>query len=121
MSPFNYTSTFDLNIIKSRTFSPSSVDHAVQWNGKYFDPQDMQNLYVEIEDQVYENDKSIFRDVHRFVADEALLISPMMSSAICPVEPMDGPPTFAGKRRRGAPVMRKMAVARCSRRLKAPK
>jgi len=76
MSPFNYTSTFDLNIIKSRTFSPSSVDHAVQWNGKYFDPQDMQNLYVEIEDQVYENDKSIFRDVHRFVADEALLISP---------------------------------------------
>ena len=41
--------------------------------------------------------------------------------AVCPVEPMDGPPTFAGKRRRGAPVMRKMAVARCSRRLKAPK
>lgn len=34
---------------------------------------------------------------------------------------LDGPPTFAGKRRRGAPVMRKMAVARCSRRLKAPK
>ncbi|MCM7120871.1 hypothetical protein M8N52_23870, partial [Enterobacter hormaechei] len=41
--------------------------------------------------------------------------------AVCPVEPMDGPPTFADKRRRGAPVMRKMAVARCSRRLKAPK
>ena len=25
---------------------------------------------------------------------------------------LDGPPTFAGKRRRGAPVMRKMAVAK---------
>ena len=35
-----------------------------------------QNLYVEIEEQVYENDRSTFRNVHRFVADEALLISP---------------------------------------------
>ncbi|WP_313396681.1 serine/threonine protein kinase [Pantoea septica] len=76
MPPFNYTSTFDLNVLKSRSFLPSSVDHAIQWNGKYFDPQDMKNIYVEIEDQVYKNDINTFRDVHRFVANEALLISP---------------------------------------------
>ena len=36
----------------------------------------MKNIYVEIEDQVYKNDINTFRDVHRFVANEALLISP---------------------------------------------
>ncbi len=34
--------------------------------------------------------------------------------AVCPVESVDGPSTFAGKCRRGAPVMRKMAAAMCS-------
>lgn len=76
MQPFTFTSTSDMNIIKSRSFVPSTVDHAVVWNGKYFDPQDMQNLYVEIEDQVYENERAVFKDVHRFIATEAMLISP---------------------------------------------
>ncbi|AZD22436.1 Mobile element protein [Pseudomonas chlororaphis subsp. aurantiaca] len=31
--------------------------------------------------------------------------------AVCPIESVDGPPTFAGQRRRGAPVMRKVAAA----------
>ena len=38
--------------------------------------------------------------------------------AVRAVEPMDGAPTFADYRRRGTPVMRKMAAARCSRRPK---
>lgn len=38
--------------------------------------------------------------------------------AIGPVESVDGPPTFAVQRRRGASVMRKMAVASCSRQRK---
>src|SRR5690606_24210732 len=41
--------------------------------------------------------------------------------AVRAVEPMDGAPTFADYRRRGAPVMRKMAAARCSRRPKKEK
>lgn len=31
--------------------------------------------------------------------------------AVCPIESVDGPPTFAGQRRRGAPVMRKVVAA----------
>ena len=38
--------------------------------------------------------------------------------AVRAVEPVDGAPTFTGECRRGAPVMWKMAAARCSRRLK---
>lgn len=76
MPPFSFTSTSDLNTQKLRSYVSSDVDYAVQWNGKYFDPQDVQNLYVEIEDQVYKNDKAKFRDAYRFVAEEALLISP---------------------------------------------
>jgi hypothetical protein len=34
---------------------------------------------------------------------------------------VDGAPTFTGEYRRGAPVMREMAAARCSRRLKIQK
>ena len=38
--------------------------------------------------------------------------------AVCSVEPVDGPPTFTDTCRRGAPVMRGIAAARCSQRLK---
>lgn len=38
--------------------------------------------------------------------------------AICPVESVDGSPTFTDERRRGASVMREIAAARRSQRLK---
>ena len=40
---------------------------------------------------------------------------------VCAVEPVDGTPTLTEQYGRGAPVMREMAVARCSWRLKTQK
>ncbi|KYP87353.1 hypothetical protein WB91_21700 [bacteria symbiont BFo1 of Frankliniella occidentalis] len=76
MPHFDYVETHDTSLIKTRSYRPAKIDESVVWNGYHLDPQDAQNIYIDIEDTVYENNRDTFRKIHRFVAPEALFVSP---------------------------------------------
>ncbi|AWC79941.1 protein kinase domain-containing protein [Serratia marcescens] len=76
MKHFDCVETDDLKKTKSRNTLPKKVDEAVEWQGYYFDVEDADNPYIEIEGVTYENDRKSFRQLSRFVATEALFVSP---------------------------------------------
>lgn len=76
MPHFDYVDTTDLSKHKTREYYPETEDGAVIWNGKNLDPMDTENHFVEIEDNIYEYTSDSFKRISRFVAPEALLVSP---------------------------------------------
>lgn len=76
MNPFEYVKTSNVKTNKIRHHHPQKVDLAVIWNGHKLDPNDTQNMFVEIEGNVYENNNGVFISTYRFVAAEALFVSP---------------------------------------------
>ncbi|KDA94314.1 protein kinase [Pantoea sp. SIMBA_072] len=77
MKHFEYSAISDLSTKKTRTFLPKKTDESIVWDSYILDPQDTQNLYVEIEGNVYDNNRDSFKPISRFVAPEALLVSPI--------------------------------------------
>ncbi|HDS7240750.1 protein kinase domain-containing protein [Morganella morganii] len=77
MEYFEYADITDLSINKTREYYPKKVDDAVVWKGHYLDPQDTQNIYVEVEGTVYDNNVDSFKKMNRFIATEALFVSPV--------------------------------------------
>ncbi|MDI9221524.1 protein kinase [Pantoea sp. EA-12] len=76
LPPFEYTDCSDLTVKKCRPHLPHLTDEAVQWNGLFLDPADTENPYVEIEGTVHQYDRATFRHLSRFIAPEALFVSP---------------------------------------------
>lgn len=76
MNHFEYNDTTHLSTKKTRTYFPKKIDKSVLWESYILDPQDTQNMYVEIEGNVYDNSSNSFKPINRFVAPEALLVSP---------------------------------------------
>lgn len=76
MDPFEYDDVADLSVKKTRRNYPKRVDQAVVWQGHYLDPQDTENRYVEVEGTVYDNNNDSFKYIQRYVAAEALFVSP---------------------------------------------
>ncbi|MRS17008.1 protein kinase [Enterobacteriaceae bacterium RIT691] len=76
MEPFEYDDIADLSVKKAREYYPKKVDHTVMWEDHNLDPDDTENMYIEIEGAVYENNRDSFRMMHRYVATEALFVSP---------------------------------------------
>ncbi|WP_456311510.1 protein kinase domain-containing protein [Serratia proteamaculans] len=76
MEHFEYSDTTHLSTKKTRTYLPKEIDESVIWEGYILDPQDTKNMYVEIEGTVYENNRDSFKPISRFIAPEALLVSP---------------------------------------------
>lgn len=74
--PFNYADTNHTATSKKRTYYPALVDVAELWNGLYFDPNDVQNRYIKIDGTVIDRHESRFESVYRFVASEAIMVSP---------------------------------------------
>ncbi|EOA2989920.1 serine/threonine protein kinase [Yersinia enterocolitica] len=76
MVHFEYCDTTDLSTKKTRGYFPADIDESLEWKDYILDPQDTQNIYVEIEGKVYDNNRDSFRQICRFVAPEALFVSP---------------------------------------------